>query len=243
MIKYILFETVVLLTNIIQCITGFAGTVLAMPAGVLLVGYDTAKPILNVLGLGASAVIIARDWHSINTKEFLKMASVMLIGVFSGIWLGDIVSGTPSVLYKMLGITVIVFAVLNAVKFYTKKEEQPLPALISFVLLIASGVVHGMFVCGGPLLVTYAGAKLHDKAEFRSTLSAVWVALNALILAEDAMSGVFTLPTLKLLLVSIAVLGISLFAGNLIYKKLSRSVFLQLTYVLMLVSGIVLILK
>ena len=54
MIKNILFLIVVFLTNIIQCITGFAGTVLAMPFSIMLVGYDVAKPILNVLGLLAS---------------------------------------------------------------------------------------------------------------------------------------------------------------------------------------------
>ena len=37
--KDILFYVVVFLTNIVQCITGFAGTVLAMPFSILLVDY------------------------------------------------------------------------------------------------------------------------------------------------------------------------------------------------------------
>ena len=53
MVRNILFFVVVFLTNIIQCVTGFAGTVLAMPFSVLLVGYDTARPILNALGRDA----------------------------------------------------------------------------------------------------------------------------------------------------------------------------------------------
>ena len=39
MMNYILFLLVILLTNIIQGITGFAGTILAMPPGLMLVGY------------------------------------------------------------------------------------------------------------------------------------------------------------------------------------------------------------
>lgn len=50
MMNYILFLLVILLTNIIQGITGFAGTILAMPPGLMLVGYPVAKPVLNVLG-------------------------------------------------------------------------------------------------------------------------------------------------------------------------------------------------
>lgn len=38
MMNYILFLLVILLTNIIQGITGFAGTILAMPPGLMLVG-------------------------------------------------------------------------------------------------------------------------------------------------------------------------------------------------------------
>ena len=51
MMNYILFLLVILLTNIIQGITGFAGTILAMPPGLMLVGYPVAKPVLDVLGL------------------------------------------------------------------------------------------------------------------------------------------------------------------------------------------------
>ena len=40
MLRHIVFEVVVLITNIMQCITGFAGTVLAMPFSVMLEGYD-----------------------------------------------------------------------------------------------------------------------------------------------------------------------------------------------------------
>ena len=51
MTNYIVFFLVILLANIIQGITGFAGTILAMPPSLMLVGYSVAKPVLNVLGL------------------------------------------------------------------------------------------------------------------------------------------------------------------------------------------------
>ena len=45
----VLFYIIIFLTNVIQGITGFAGTILAMSPSLILVGYDVAKPILNVL--------------------------------------------------------------------------------------------------------------------------------------------------------------------------------------------------
>ena len=81
MVKKILFLLVVFLTNIIQGITGFAGTMLAMPPSVMLVGFDTAKPILNALGLLSGIYIVAANRKSVNKKEFLKIVAVMSLGM------------------------------------------------------------------------------------------------------------------------------------------------------------------
>ncbi len=243
MLPKILFLVTVFLTNIIQCITGFAGTVLAMPFSIRLIGLDSARSILNLLGLLASVYVVIVCRKSIDIKEFGKMAGLMFIGMGAGLFLKKYFSGNPSLLYIILGVTVIIFAVTNAVKFYTGKEDKPFPEPVAVPLAVIGGIVHGMFVCGGPLLVTYASGKIKDKDTFRGTLSLVWILLNGIIFATDIHSGYFTLPTVKLAVVSAAVLAAALVVGNLICKKLSRSFFLQLTYVLMFISGISLLIK
>lgn len=47
--KDIIFLIVLFIANVIQAITGFAGTVLAMPASMFLLGVDNAKVVLNVM--------------------------------------------------------------------------------------------------------------------------------------------------------------------------------------------------
>lgn len=243
MLKTILFLAVVFLSNVIQCVTGFAGTVLAMPPSIMLVGYAVAKPILNVLGIAASAGVVAADYKSINKKEFLRITSVMLSGIIGGIFISGYFEKYAKTLYIALGITVILIAVINAVRFFSKKESKAQPEAVSLLLLVFSGLIHGIFVCGGPLLVTYASAKLKDTNEFRSTLSAVWIVLNSVILFSDIRSGSFHKNTAILLGVCIAVLFFAIFLGNLISKKLSRNTFLVVTYFLMIISGISLIIK
>lgn len=243
MIKTILFLIVVFFSNIIQCVTGFAGTVLAMPPSMMLVGYETAKPILNVLGIAASIGVIATTYKSISKKEFLKITCVMLLGIIGGIFISGYFEQYAKVLYIVLGVTVVLIAVINAVSFFAKKESKTLPEAVSLLILIISGLIHGVFVCGGPLLVTYASAKLTDKDEFRSTLSAVWIVLNSVIMFSDIRSGSFHNDTLILLFASIAVLFSAIVLGNMICKKLNRNTFLIITYVLMLISGVSLILK
>lgn len=243
MANKIIFLIIIFLSNIIQCITGFAGTVLAMPFSVMTVGYNVAKPILNALGIAASVYIVAKDVKYVRKKEFAKITAVMLVGIVAGSLLSQAVGGQAGLLYKILGSVVITFAVINAYRFYSKKEDEKYPAVISALLLIASGIVHGMFVCGGPLLVTYLGGVIKDKREFRATVSSVWIVLNTIIMLGDIKSGYFNADLLLMLAVSLITLALALVVGNLIYKRMSRNVFLQLTYALMLISGISLLVK
>ena len=171
------------------------------------------------------------------------MTGIMLVGMAAGIWLKRFFTGNPSLLYKTLGVIVIAFALMNAVKFFRNKDDKELPEPVSVILLILSGVVHGMFVCGGPLLVTYASGKMRDKDEFRGTLSAVWILLNGILFAADIYEGYFIPSTVRLTAISVVILAGALVIGSFISKKMSRKVFLILTYILMLISGASLLIK
>lgn len=245
MLKKILFLIVVLITNIIQGITGFAGTVLAMPVSVMLVGFECAKPILNVLGILAGLYVVATSYKYINKKEFLKIVAVMVIGILVGVYIKSFFSGNAEVLYKVLGSVVIATALWGVYRTFIKKnaDEKPLNSVASYTLLISAGIVHGMFVCGGPLLVTYLAGRLRDKNEFRATISAAWVVLNTVVMFDDIRSGFFNIKLIELLAISAVALFAGMFIGNMLYKKMSKEVFMKITYVLIIVSGASLLVK
>lgn len=252
----LLFYGVVFISNIIQCITGFAGTVLAMPVSLMLVGYAVAKPVLNALGAAASVGVIASAPDRLNFGEFTKMLSIMLVGMLAGTLIQNFCELTAGSLYIMLGVAVIAFTAIGfANEFVFKKPMASLlPKRVEsaadvmegageILTLALAGLVHGMFVCGGPLLVLYADRTLKDKQEFRTTLSAVWIVLNGLILVNDALAGYFVPSTVTALAFGMIALLAAALVGNLIARKLSRKVFMVITYILMLVSGISLLAK
>lgn len=243
------FFIVVLAANIIQCITGFAGTVLAMPFSIMLVGFDVARPILNVLGIVASVIIVAQKRQFVNKKELLKITCIMLAGMVPGFLIINHFSVNSGVLYKTLGIIVIGFTALGIIrsrrqgKNNDKKQNRLFIDIVMYGLLLLSGIVHGMFVCGGPLLVVYANDKLKDSDEFRSTVSAVWIVLNSINMFTDIGAGRFNGNTVILLLISTAVLFLAMLIGNLIYKHMNKKAFVVLTYTLMAISGVSLLVK
>ena len=232
------------MTNIIQGITGFAGTMLAMPPSVMLVGFDTAKPVLNALGLLSGIYIVAANRKSVNKKEFLKIVAVMSLGMLAGFALRSVLTGRERVMYIMLGAVVILTAVSGIYKTFLKKGGgHSHGKAVSAVLLIAAGVTHGLFVCGGPLLVSYMTGKVSDKQEFRATLSACWIVLNGIILTDDIRAGLWNKNMLLLFCISAVMLFAAMFIGSLLCKKMSRRLFMKITYILLIVSGALLFIK
>lgn len=247
--KDILFLIIVFISNVIQSITGFAGTILAMPFSIMLVGYKTAKPILNVLGIVLSLGVIGMNHKSLNKKEFIKIIAIMLAGMIGGYFITKEFDVSANLLYKLLGAIVLIFmgiGVFNTFseKYREKKEKaNKKTSLLAYTVLIFAGVVHGMFVCGGPLLVVYASQKMKGRDEFRVTVSAVWAVLNSIILFSDIRAGYFNLKLVILIVISIIILFGALFAGNIIFKHINKKWFMIITYILMGISGISLLLK
>lgn len=233
--KMVLYFITILLTNMIQGITGFAGTVLAMPFCILLLGIDLAKPVLNILTIIACALIVIRSYRYIVWKEFIKMTGIMFIGVFIGEYLYALFP--VDILLTLYAIFIIVIALKG---LFIKKTFKLNEGLLIVIILLA-GIIHGMFISGGPLLIIYAVKKIQDKESFRATLSPVWIILNLYILMKQIWLGMITLPMLNLVLIGIPALIIGVIIGGQMAKKMSQQTFMKLSYILLFISGISLI--
>ena len=231
MLEFFLFVIVVLSTNIIQGITGFAGTVLAMPFTILLFGIDVAKPSLTILTTLACVLIVIRNFKNISWKTFFHMFVLMFIGVFIGEYLYHLFQ--PSILLQIYAVFVICVAVSGLLK---KKERSMPDSILSYIVVLA-GIIHGMFISGGPLLIIYAVRKLPRKEEFRATLSLIWISLNIYLMYKQFTNGLMTVSTLQTTALAIPALFAGVFIGGRLAGKMSQETFLKLTYILLVISG------
>ncbi|MBQ9305712.1 sulfite exporter TauE/SafE family protein [Butyrivibrio sp.] len=238
-----LFYLVILLSNIIQGITGFAGTILAMPASLRLVGMRTAVPVLNLLGLLSGIYVFIGNREYINKKVLKKVVLVMGVTVIAGLFIKKLLLSNTRLLYWILGFIVVTIALSGLVKIFRKAPEESLSEPVLNLLLLAAGVVHGMYVCGGPLLIAYMTKKIPEKSSFRATISTTWIFLNGIIFLSHIYSGSFTPDVVRSSFISVPFLLGGMFAGSVLYKKMSQSFFVKLTYVLLLISGISLFFK
>ena len=245
----ILFFIVILLTNIIQGITGFAGTILAMPPSLMLVGYDIAKPILNVLAIFSGVYVFAGNYKKVDWKELARIVLIMAVGIFAAVFIRGLFASQEQLMYKLLGVFVLVLSVQGFYKLTCKpSQSEPAPAQkaadpASYGLLALAGVIHGLFVSGGPLLISYLTRRIRDKVSFRATISTVWIFLNTIILIEDIQAGLWTPGTIRTGLCSLPFLFAGMFIGSRLYARMSQLLFMKLTYILLFISGLSLLIK
>lgn len=230
--KDLAFVFVLFVSNIIQAITGFAGTLLAMPVSMMLIGVHEAKVILNIMAFLSCIALAVKNRKYIQWKILGKIIAYMSVGMVIGICLFDLVS--LNFLLPVYGVFILLISVK---KLFCPGEENLSKKMLDGSLL-AAGIIHGMFVSGGALLIVYASAVLKDKNSFRATVSSVWVVLNAFLMVSDFLHGYITLDVMKLTIDSIVPLFLAVCVGNWIQKKINQQGFLKLTYGLLFLSGI-----
>ncbi|WP_216638972.1 sulfite exporter TauE/SafE family protein [Paenibacillus sp. FJAT-26967] len=232
-----LFLLVVLIGNTVESMTGFAGTLLAMPASVLLIGVDEAKTVLNVMALICCSWIAFRHRKHINGKEFRKITGYMFLGMIGGVVIYDTL---PSAfLLKIYAVLIIAIALK---KMFIKKNVT-LPGLLLILTILGAGVIHGMFLSGGSLLVIYAVMVLRDKSEFRATLAAVWAVLDFFLFLNQARLGHVNSDTIPLIGIALVPLALGIALGNRLHHRINQNHFLLVTYVLLFISGVSLLVK
>lgn len=220
--------------NLLQAITGFAGTLISMPPTIKLIGADEAKALLNAIAQISSLMIVCSGFKHINWKEFGRIFVCMIIGMTVGVW---IYSHFPlRQLLVAYGIMIICIALKKL--FIKGGSQKQMSAWFMICILLAAGVIHGMFVSGGALLVVYAAMVLKDKEEFRATVALIWVTTGFYITVPQALSGGFDAHVLSLLVVGIIPVFAGTFIGTCLVKKIPQDIFMKITYVLLLLSGI-----
>ena len=116
-----LFLGVFFIAYAIQAITGFAGNIIAMPAGMATVGMQESVAMLNATGMIGCGLIAIQNWKHINWRELAIMLAVMTPFMLVGIWLDTVLP--LGILSKICGAIVVVVGVRGLVLAATVHAE------------------------------------------------------------------------------------------------------------------------
>jgi len=217
----------------IRGITGFGSGLIAIPLLVHFLPLTFVVPLVLVLDLVASIVLSRHMRLKVRWDEIKILLPTTIIGMLIGAVL--LVNLPREPLLIGLGLFVIFFSLRYLFNIHSEKSVSRWWALPTG---LGGGMIGAMFGTGGPPYVVYLTHRLHDKTEFRGTLSGLFMLDGALrvvtflimgLLLQDGMFGA--------LLMALPLMGLGLYLGNKVHLGISNRQQLAMVGGLLLVSG------
>lgn len=234
-LELLLSGLVVFVTHALEAITGFGCTVLALPFVTSLLGLRTGVLVLTAIAWLLALWIALRNRASIDFRQFGIIAAFVLVGLPVGIVLFRIVD--QAAMKKILAAFIVVASSLQLAKALGKRGMKALPKPVAYALLVAGGIVHGMFSSGGPFVVLYAASEIPDKGRFRATLCLLWATLNTIILAAKLASGDFGATEGIGIAAMLPFLAAGYVAGEFLHARVNAKAFSITVFSMLLATG------
>lgn len=230
--KTVVFIFVVFIANMIHAVTGFSGTMLAMPLSIRILGANDARVTLNLIGIFNCVLLGIKSYRLVNWREFRKITLMMLLGMIPGM----VVFKRAEIdgLLYVYGLLITMIALKG---IFIKRTFHTNP-MLGAAVLVCAGFIHGVFVSGGALLVAYAKDAMPEKYIFRATLTPVWIALNSILLMEQVLSNQINASCIYLSSLSILPIFVSVWLGTWLFDHISHKLFWLTANILLLLSGI-----
>lgn len=240
MLNHALFVIALFMGNVVQVITGFGGVVLAIPFCALLVGLGRSIAVVNLISLLTGGVMAWRLRSRLDYPLLKQTFLIMLPGLFLGIFAVHYLREYEQIQKVILGVFVLTVGAANLLKSWLRVPWRAGPSALA-VLLFIGGFFHGMFVCGGALMVLYIANRAPEKDAFRANIAAMWPPLNTIVLVFHIAGGALDAEALALTAACLPPVWISLVVGAALAGRMSQAFFAALTNILLMISGLTLI--
>jgi len=231
---------ITLLTQLIEALAGFGATAVGLPFAAILLSTGEASAVLNLNAFIVSAVITILKRKEINVKEFKKIAFLILPFLPIGLFIGSSLKAYDVYLKVLLGL-VVSFVSLRY--FYLAKVKKvastALKPVSQYIALFSGAVVHGIFATGGPLITLYTTNRVKDKGAFRTTMCAVWTAVNGFVIVCRLLLGTYTKVVYTTSLFTLPFLAVGIFLGMIVHNKIKGGAFTDIVYYLLLAGGFI----
>ncbi len=237
--SFLALVAVVLVANATQVATGFGGTILGLALGSQFRPIEELLPLFVSLDLVVSASFLVRNRASVDRALYARtILPWMGAGVVVGFAVSAFVQGNA--MKRGLGVLVFVLAVRGVYDLMrTKEPASPRPPnALTHGLMLAAGVVHGVYATGGPLLVASLARLGLERDRLRATLVAVWTTLGTVMILKLVVSGAFTASTLRELAALLCVLPVGYVVGDKLGKAMPERTFRIAVYAVLAFAAV-----
>ena len=215
---------------------GFGDALIAMPLLTLVVGVQTATPLVAFMGTTIAATILWNNWRNVDVKAAWRLIVSSLIGIPFGLWL--ITAAPGNVVKIILGVVLVLFGIYNLLhpKLIPLNNQ-----LWAYIFGFVAGVLGGAYNTNGPPVVVYGALRRWPPVHFRATLQGYFLPTGFLILAGHALGGLWTPQVWQMYIFALPLIFAAIFFGGKVNKRTQPERFTQLLYTILIILGLLLI--
>ncbi|MBS1248463.1 MAG: hypothetical protein MAG431_00014 [Chloroflexi bacterium] len=229
---------IIFFSTFVRSALGFGDALIAMPLLALVVGMQTATPLV---AMGASTIaftILLKSWRKVEVKAAWRLVVSTWIGIPIGLFF---LKEAPEPLIKaILGILLVGFSLYNLIspKLPQLKNEK-----WSFATGLIAGILGGAYNTNGPPVVVYGMLRKWPPEKFRATLQGYFLPTGSAILIGHGLAGLWTPTVVRLYLYCLPVILVSTLIGGWANKKIPQGKFDKIIYGFLVLMGVLLIVR
>ena len=224
---------IIFLSSIIQGITSFGFSLVAVPLLGMLLPLKVVVPMLVLYSLVLNIIILYHIRSHANLKQIIILVIAGIIGTPFGAHILKVVD--ENILKVVIGVIVTISAFINLYGIKIKIKNEKLSYIpVGFV----SGLMNGSASLGGPPLVLFLTNQGVEKQRFRANLTSYFLILNIFTIPTYFLGGQITPNVVSYTLYALPALIIGAFLGVRLGNKVDEALFRKLTLGLIIVTGI-----
>ncbi len=227
---------VIFMAVIIRAIFGFGDVLVSVPILTLIIGPREAVPLMGLVGATNALIILIRERRGVHWRpvRYLLMASV--VGIPLGAWSLAVLPErwiAVALGLVLIGYCTWALAGRRVVRLHSPRWAWPFG--------FGAGLMGGAVAATGPPIVVYSSTQGWSPAEMRATMQGFFLPNGILILGSHLVGGLWTPSILATYVLTLPLIAVALPLGARLGGRLSAPRFEQLTLLLLLGTGLLLL--
>ena len=215
---------------------GFGEAVVSMPLLALLpIGLPTAASLIGLAGLTVAVLSVGGRAGAVDRGAFVRLSVGTVLGIPLGIALVRIVPGAAASI--VLGVLLVLYGLYSLAPTTPSGDLGPRWAYPAGLLAGALGSAYNF---NGVPVVVFGTLRGWAPPVFRGTLQAHFLFSGLLVVAGQALGGLWTAELPKLFALSLPAIGLATVAGHRLHARIRPHQFERAVYLLVAVLGLVL---
>jgi uncharacterized membrane protein YfcA len=223
---------IICIAAILQSISGFGFSLLAMPLLSIFVDIQDAVVIATLCGIFTNAVHLRKDFQLVERSIARRISLSALIGMPLGVVVLSVFSATH--MRAIIGAVIVVLVFLMMRNFILKTENTN----VDIVLGAFSGLLATSVSTNGPPLVFLLQSKQLDPWRLRATLAYVFTISGCASFIVLMIAGKGSIEAFQYAMLSLPAMYLGTVVGRRARLRVTQEAFKRLMYVLLLATAV-----